>query len=75
MNIIEAIKTSKKVRRSNDYSGYVQYFTAGTGLSTSLVDCDYFMIEEEGTNEAYFSTSLDLYPEDILADDWEVIDE
>ncbi len=71
MTLQEALNTHKEVRRPSRYAG-VQLYKAGTGPHKDLVDCSYFVIREFDETEAYFSTSLDLYPEDIFASDWEV---
>lgn len=72
MTLSEAIKTNKKVKRkSKDWA--VQWFLPNTGPYNDIVSCDYFVAYEFG--EETFITSLDLYADDILDDDWEVLDE
>ena len=68
MTLKEAMLTGKfSYRRSWLDSGFT-YYQPKTGPHKDLVDCDYFVIKEDG--EEYFSTSIDLYPEDILAEDY-----
>lgn len=71
MTLEEALRTNKKVTRNSD--GWIQYFEGKTGPFSYLVDCSYFVIHEDNVNE-YFTTSLDLYPEDIFASDWRLFD-
>lgn len=70
MKIQEALKTNKPIKRSNHINAVIQYYEANTGPNAELVTCSYFMVCDD--NEWYFTTSLDLYPEDIFADDWEI---
>lgn len=66
MTLQEAIKSGKPFRRSGQ-DEVCQYFKAGEGpYADKGLKSDYFLIDGE------FSTSLDLYQEDILATDWEV---
>lgn len=74
MNLLEALKTNKKIRRSSKVHGYWQLHPAGTGPFSDMVNCSYFTYMEEDDNDEYYTTSIDLYPEDLLAEDWEVID-
>lgn len=74
MNLKEALLTFKKVSRPHwGDKEYFQYFQTKTGPHKHLVDCDYFILTESG--EEFFSTSIDLYPEDLLADDYEVVND
>jgi len=73
MKIQEALQTFKNVKRSKYTGCAVRYFRGKEGPHADLVDCSYFMIKEDGDDSWYFSTSIDLYPEDILADDWEIV--
>lgn len=74
MNLKEAILTYKKVRRPHwDENDSFQYFKAKTGPYKELVDCDYLVLQESGVES--FSTSIDLYPEDILSEDYEVLED
>lgn len=68
MTLTEALKTHKKVKRPQ-WDNSFAYFAPNTGPFQSLVDCDYFVYYEEGL-EDYFTTSLDLYAADLLADDY-----
>lgn len=76
MTIQEALKTGKAVVRPNRQNIVAILHKAGTGPNFDLVDCDYFLINELDHEDKlcqwYFSTSLDLYPEDLFADDWEI---
>jgi hypothetical protein len=72
MNIQEALLTHKKVKRPS-WDNYFIYYQAKTGPFKKLVDCDYFVYYEEGS-EPMFSTSIDLYADDLLANDFEVFD-
>jgi hypothetical protein len=67
MKLAEAMTSMKpfKRKRSSDWS---QWYLGGTGPHKDLVDCDYFV------HGGLFSTSIDLYAEDILTDDWEVLE-
>lgn len=58
----------KFVFRPNWLDSGFTYYLANTGPHKDLVDCDYFVIKEDG--EEFFSTSIDLYPEDLLAEDY-----
>ena len=69
MTLQEALATYKKVNRKNN-SGWYQYFPAKMGPHKDLVDCSYFVIDEEDGYDPFFSTSMDLYPEDIFSNDW-----
>lgn len=71
MTIQEAIKSGKKFKRPK-HDEASQYFESGTGPYSNDVGCDYFVFGEGSL--AMFSTSIDLYAEDILADDWELVD-
>lgn len=73
MTIQEAIKSGKKFTRKNQEGGWGCYYNQSTGPFDDLVDCDYFVFCED--NIIVFSTSIDLYAEDILADDWEFVNE
>lgn len=66
MTIEEVIKSYKPFRRphSDEVS---QYFEGGTG-PYGYFGCDYFI------HSGVFSTSIDLYAEDIFADDWIVVE-
>ena len=68
MKIQEAIK-SKKPFKIKDSDIVTQWFEAGTGPRTDLVDCDYFI------SEGLFSTSIDLYASHVISDEWEIVDE
>ena len=74
MNIQEALKSGKKFKRPHMTNWSYQYFYPETGPYKDLVSCDYmveYLFEDDPQSvERVFSTSLDLYPEDILADDW-----
>jgi hypothetical protein len=74
MKLEEALKTNKPIKRPNHINAIVQYFDAGTGPYCDLVGCSYFVVCDDGDNDWYFVTSLDLYPEDIFADNWEVVE-
>ena len=63
MTLIEAMESGKPFRRKED-DEISQWFEAGTGPHKELVDCDYF------THGGDFSTSIDLYYMDIIADDY-----
>lgn len=73
MNLQDALLTYKKVSRDVEKNSkdWVCYYKKGTGPYFNLVDCDYFVICEDGVEN--FSTSLDLYPADILAEDWQIL--
>jgi len=68
MTLKEAMLTNKFVYRPNWYDRGFTYFLPKTGPYKDLVDCDYFVIKEDG--EEFFSTSIDFYPEDLLAEDY-----
>lgn len=73
MNYLEAIKTNKYVRRPSwDEGDCFCFYKPLTGPYKDLVDCDYFVFIEDGFIS--FSTSgPDLYSEDLLAQDYEVV--
>lgn len=72
MTLIEALKTNQKVHRPHwGHDHYFQYFLPKTGPHADLVDCDYFVHTESGYEE--FSTSIDLYPQDIMAEDYVIV--
>lgn len=73
MNLKQAMLTHKRVTRASTQGSDFQYFKPATGPHKNLVSCDYFVIYD--IDDEYFSTSLDLYPEDILAYDWEIVKE
>jgi len=65
MTLIEAIQSGKSFRRPHQFQeDESQWFEAGTGPYKDLVACDYF------THGGEFSTSIDLYYDDIIADDY-----
>lgn len=68
MTLTQAMQTNLWVKRPQGEA--FCYFKAGTGPFTHLVHCDYFVLRE-GSEES-FSTSIDLYPEDIFASDYEL---
>lgn len=72
MTLIEAMKTNKYFKRPH-WTDSICYFEPKTGPQKNLVDCDYFIVKEDSVEE--FSTSLDLYPEDISASDYELVEE
>ena len=65
VRLTEAILSKKPFRRKGQEE-YVQWFEAGDGPHRDLVTCDYFV------SDGVFMTSIDLYAEDILADDYEL---
>lgn len=72
MTLQEALGTNKKVaRKGSDL--WVQYFNPGTGPHKTLVGCSYFVTWDADLKELIFTTSIDLYPEEIFADDWEIV--
>lgn len=73
MTIQEALQTHQPIRRP-DWDNFVCYFRPKTGPFKDLVDCDYFVYYEEGL-ETFFTTSLDLYGDALLATDWEIVPE
>lgn len=74
MKLEDALKTGKPIKRTHHSNAVVQYFEPKTGPHSDLVDCSYFIVCEDDDNEWYFTTSLDLYPEDIFSDEWEIDD-
>lgn len=71
MKLEAALKSHTYVKRQHWDSCFC-YYEAGTGPyskeGSGLVDCDYFVFIEDGIKT--FSTSIDLYAEDIMADDY-----
>lgn len=67
MTIQDALKLNKYVKRPHWDSSFC-HFQGGTGPFKELVGCNYIVVIEDGI--ANFSTSIDLYPEDILATDY-----
>ena len=73
MKLEEALKTGKKIRRKCEpHYDTIRWCKSETGPHKDLVGCSYFMISDCFGEQ--FSTSLDLYPNDIFADDWEVVE-
>lgn len=73
MKLIEAMLSLKPFKRPHSLD-ITQYFLSKTGPFANLVDCDYFVIYFDGNkDEPEITTALDLYPEDIMADDYELI--
>lgn len=69
MTLQEAMLTFEKFKRPHWLNNeYYQYFAPETGPHDKLVNCDYFITTSNGFSE--FTTSLGLYPDDILATDW-----
>lgn len=66
----EAMKSKKPFKNKNS-DEYIVFQEAKTGSFKDLVDCSYFIIDCLG-DHPYFSTSLDLYYEEILSDEWEI---
>lgn len=73
MTIQEALKTHQPVKRPS-WDNFVCYFRPKTGPFKDLVDCDYFVYYENGL-EPMFTTSIDLYGEELLATDYQVVPE
>lgn len=72
MNIQEALKTRKYVRRRNKDFAFC-WHEPKTGPYRGLVSCDYFSFYEDGF--LTFSTSApDFYAEDLLAEDFEIFE-
>lgn len=68
MTIQEAIKTKKPFRiKGKDGWEISQWFEGGKGPFKNLVDCDYF------THDGEFSTSIDLYADQVLSNEWEIV--
>jgi hypothetical protein len=68
MNLLDAVKSLQQFKRPNwDHS--VQFFKAQTGPFVYIVGCDYFVTYSE-YQEPYLTTSMDLYPDDILSTDY-----
>ena len=65
MTLQEVLKTKKRFKKQVE-DDWIEYYENREGPYGSLVDCGYFVLEGD------FSTSLDLYREDILAEDWEI---
>lgn len=75
LNLNEAILSLKKFKRK-DNDMFSQYFLAGTGPFKDVLQCDYFSLDfSKDSSEGTLSTSIDLYAQDILATDYEVVDE
>jgi len=81
MDLKTAIMSHKPFKRRGGENEYSQYFKAGTGPKSDVVDSEYFLhgFTEFNGNLEYcfglFSTSIDLYVEDIVANDWEILEE
>ena len=72
MTLIEAMFSLKPFRRPHSLDA-AQYFLPSTGPYKDLVSCDYFVIYYNINHKDMdmdFSTSIDLYPDDITADDY-----
>lgn len=68
MKLEEALKTGRKIKRNKPDAVEYQWFQPNTGPFKHLVDCDYFVIYEDG--HMTFSTSIDLYASCLFADDY-----
>ena len=67
MTLKEALLSHKKFKRPQwDY--WSCYYAPGTGPYKNLVVCSYFVIYQEP--EDMFSTSMDMYGEEVLAEDY-----
>jgi hypothetical protein len=73
MKLQEAITSLKPFKRK-DSSEWSQWYLGGTGPHKDLVDCDYF-VHDFQVHGGSFSTSIDLYASDILADDWVILED
>lgn len=71
MNLIDAINSEKPFFRPGD-SEFTQWFKSGSGPFSYLVDCDYFVHGDEVSGT--FSTSIDLYKEQLEAIDYQVLE-
>lgn len=67
MTIQDALNLNKYVKRPHWDSSFC-HFQGGTGPFKDLVGCNYIVFIEDDV--ADFATSIDLYPEDILATDY-----
>jgi hypothetical protein len=67
MTIQEALHLNKYVKRPHWDSSFC-HFQEGTGPFKDLVGCNYIVFIEDDLCQ--FSTSIDLYPEDIIATDY-----
>lgn len=65
MTLIEAIKSLKPFKRPHSEE-WSCWYLPWTGPFKDLVNCSYF------THDGEFSTSIDLYAEDIAANDYEI---
>lgn len=68
MKLTEVVLSKKPFRRKGQEE-CTQWFEAGNGPYKEVVACDYFV------SDGVFMTSIDLYAEDILADDYELLPE
>lgn len=71
MTLKEVLLTHKPFTRPHWEDKSICYYAPGTGPFKTLVTCDYFVVYESGC-EPFFSTSLDLYGDEILAEDYEL---
>lgn len=70
MTLSEAMFSLRPFRRPHSLDA-IQYFLPSTGPYKDLVSCDYFVVYYNNKHEDMeFSTSIDLYPEDIIANDY-----
>jgi len=75
LTLNEAILSLKRFKREEN-DQYSQYFLSGTGPFKDILKCDYFSLDfDKDPSKGTLSTSIDLYPQDILAIDYEVFDE
>lgn len=75
MTLQEALLTRKKFRHPDMFPGdYICYRQLRTGNGEKVYLVDVIEYVEDGLDPE-ISTSLDLYPENILRTDWEVLDE
>jgi hypothetical protein len=69
MTIQQAILTGKQFKLMGD-NEVIQYFVAGTGPFAHELSCDYFV-----TDGKFLSTSLDLYADELLSNEWELMND
>lgn len=70
MTLQEAMLTNCFFKRPTWVDKKICWYKAGTGPFRYTVTCDYFAIDEDSSLD--LNTSLDLYADEIFANDFEV---
>lgn len=67
--IQECVRSLKPFKTPGYLKAMVQYWQPETGPFKDVLSCDYFTVDGE------LQTSLDLYADEILSNDWIILEE